>query len=425
MSAKEIQVPTGLDLNPRPPVTVRLSKRAGIIFVLLVGGALALVIFGIYGRQQKQSQPAHGPADDRSIVAATDVGRQIAQEISGKSKNTVRDVAPVEEKIELQPPAAPKQDQVAVKTIITKARIAPPVVYHSTSQPGYHDATPEEKRLQVEYQREQEAIAASTKVSLPGSVQGMAATQPSPGLTQIESLLHGLLGTGNTNAQTAAAKPADSGSQNKMILAELQQKLVVTRIPPAGRFEIKSGWNIPAILEQDINSDLPGDIRALVRENVYDTATGHWLLIPQGARLIGAYNSEVAYGQEVVQVAWSRIIFPDASSIELDGMVGQDASGASGFRDDVDHHYRRLIGMGLLTSAFSAGFQLSQSRHGSTLEYPGPAETVGSAVGQQMSQLGTEVTRRNLNVQPTIKVRAGYRFNVKVNRDIAFDRPYR
>ena len=179
------------------------------------------------------------------------------------------------------------------------------------------------------------------------------------------------MGTSGTAAQTSAAKPANSGNQNNTILAELQQKLISTRTPPAGRFEIKAGWNIPAILEQDINSDLPGEIRALVRENVYDTATGRWLLIPQGARLLGAYDSQVAYGQEVVRVAWNRIIYPDASSIDLNGMVGQDASGASGFRDDVDHHYKRLIGMGLLTSAFSAALQMSQSHRGSTLEYPG------------------------------------------------------
>ena|SRR5436309_257326 len=78
-----------------------------------------------------------------------------------------------------------------------------------------------------------------------------------------------------------------------------------------------AGWEIPAVLEQSLNSDLPGEIKALVMSNVYDTATGRYLLILQGSRLIGQYDARVAYGQDGVQVVWNRIIFPDASSIDL------------------------------------------------------------------------------------------------------------
>src|SRR6266404_8436147 len=97
-----------------------------------------------------------------------------------------------------------------------------------------------------------------------------------------------------------------------------------TRTEPLSRYEIKAGWDIPATLEQAIDSDLPGDVKALVRSNVYDTATGEYLLIPQGARLLGTYNSAISYGQARVQVVWTRIIFPDGSSINLDGMSGHD-----------------------------------------------------------------------------------------------------
>jgi type IV secretion system protein TrbI len=198
-----------------------------------------------------------------------------------------------------------------------------------------------------------------------------------------------------------------------------------TRTKPVGPYEIKAGWDIPAVLEQALNSDLPGEIKALVRENVYDTATGKYLLIPQGARLVGTYDSRVAYGQNGIQVVWGRLIFLDGSSVNLGGMVGQDASGFSGLRREVDNHYKRLIGFGLLTSVFSAAFQLSQTQRSSVLGYPSPEETAGSAVGAQISQLGADVTRRNLNIQPTIKVPVGYRFNVRVNRDILFEVPYK
>ena len=194
--------------------------------------------------------------------------------------------------------------------------------------------------------------------------------------------------------------------------------------PPLSQFEIKAGWEIPALLEQALNSDLPGELKALVASNVYDTATGRYLLIPQGSRLVGIYNSRIGYGQDGVQVAWDRVIYPDGSSLDLSGMIGQDAHGFSGFRDKVDHHYTRLIGFAVLTSLFAAASEISQNQNRSLLTYPSPGQVAGSAVGQQASDLGAQITRRNLNVQPTIKIPVGYRFNVRVNRDNLFDAPY-
>jgi Bacterial conjugation TrbI-like protein len=193
---------------------------------------------------------------------------------------------------------------------------------------------------------------------------------------------------------------------------------------PLSRYEVKAGWEIPAVLEQSLNSDLPGELKALVTSNVYDTATGLYLLIPQGSRLIGKYDSRVAYGQDGVQVSWNRIIYPDASSVDLDGMIGLDSHGNAGLRDQVDRHYRRIVGFSVLTSMFTAAFQISQRTSQSALTYPTPAQTAGSAVGQELSQTGAQITRRNLNVQPTIKVPAGYKFTVRVNRDILFESPY-
>jgi type IV secretion system protein VirB10 len=196
------------------------------------------------------------------------------------------------------------------------------------------------------------------------------------------------------------------------------------RRAPASRFEIKAGWEIPAILEQSLDSDLPGELKALVTSNVYDTATGIYLLIPQGSRLIGRYDSRIAYGQDGVQVIWNRIVFPDASTIDLNGMVGLDSHGNAGLRDKVDRHYRRLLGFSVLTSMFTAAFAISQQRNESALVNPSGGQIAAGAVGQDLSQTGAQITRRNLNVQPTIRVPAGYRFTVRVNRDILFEAPY-
>ncbi len=197
-----------------------------------------------------------------------------------------------------------------------------------------------------------------------------------------------------------------------------------TRNAPLSRYEIKAGWEIPAVLEQSLNSDLPGELKALVMSNVYDTATGMYLLIPQGSRLIVKYDSRVSYGQEGVQVAWNRIIFPDASSVDLDGMVGLDSHGNSGLREKVDHHYKRLLGLSALTSMFTAAFAISQRTNQSVLAYPSPSQAASQAIGQDLSQTGSQITRRNLNVQPTIRVHVEYKFTVRVNRDILFEAPF-
>jgi type IV secretory pathway VirB10-like protein len=200
--------------------------------------------------------------------------------------------------------------------------------------------------------------------------------------------------------------------------------LASTRKPALSRYEIKAGWLIPAVLEQQLNSDLPGLIRALVRENVYDSSTGRYILVPAGSTLVGIYNSHVGYGQNALQAVWRRVIFPDGSSLSLGGFEGDDSTGAAGFRDQVNNHWGRILSGALLTSLFSAGIEVSQGTNSSVLQSPSVGQTVGQAVGQQVGQLGVEVTRRNLNIQPTIVVRTGYRFFVRVEKDIPFNGPY-
>src|SRR5262249_47073922 len=301
-------------------------------------------------------------------------------------------------------------------------------------QSQYREPTPEEKRLAAAYERELQALDSPTNPqAMSGAGLGRFAVASGAisdgGSSQLANLLRSLpaspVPTAGASMQSNGVLPritvgGQTGSASEEYEAQNMQDakerflararassednyLNSTRTKPVGPYEIKAGWDIPAVLEQALNSDLPGEIKALVRENIYDTATGNYLLIPQGARLIGTYDSRVAYGQNGIRVAWNRLIFPDGSSINLEGMVGQDAAGYAGLRHDVDNHYKRLLGFGLLTSAFSASFQLSQSRRGSVLGYPSPAETAGSAVGAQISQLGADVTRRHLDIQPTIK----------------------
>ena len=232
------------------------------------------------------------------------------------------------------------------------------------------------------------------------------------------------VGPSGDDYETLNMQPRKQAFLNSAADRQKDDYLRSVRAAPLSRYEIKAGWEIPAILEQSLNSDLPGELKALVTLNVYDTATGLYLLIPQGSRLIGQYDSRITYGQDGVQVIWNRVVFPDASTIDLNGMVGLDAHGNAGLRDKVDRHYKRLLGFSVLTSMFTAAFAISQQRNQSILVNPNSGQIAAGAVGEEVSQTGSQITRRNLNVQPTIKVPAGYRFTVHVNRDILFESPY-
>jgi type IV secretion system protein TrbI len=193
---------------------------------------------------------------------------------------------------------------------------------------------------------------------------------------------------------------------------------------PVSPYEIKAGTFIPGVMVVGINSELPGQMVGKVRENVYDTATGQYLLIPAGATLLGTYDSDVVSGQERVLTAWERIIYPDGSSIFLGSMPGADKSGIAGFHDQVNNHYVRTFGQAFLLSIFSAGMQLSQPRGAVGGTYN--AQQIGAAaLGQQMAQLGMQLARRNLNRQPTLEIGAGYAFNVMSTKDMVFQGPWR
>lgn len=339
-------------------------------------------------------------------------------------------------------PCSDGQPAVAVQRV---------AVQHVPSATTSQD-NPEERRAEELARREQEAMQAPTSVRLAagsdafsGSPSGGPPPTSQGDLAQVAALEAGLGSARNSdkpsygNTGLPSYSPSTGGqgdyeSQNMQIRKEqflqsaVAQKtddyLKSTRTAPLSEYEIKAGWEIPAVLEQSLNSDLPGEIKALVMSNVYDTATGRYLLIPQGSRLIGQYDAQVAYGQDGVQVVWNRIIFPDASSIDLSGMVGLDSHGNSGLRDKVDRHYKRLFGFAALTSAFTAAFEISQRRNQNILMTPSASQAASGAVGQELSETGAQITRRNLNVQPTIKVPAGYKFTVRVDRDILFDSPY-
>jgi len=443
----QIESPSGLDLNPSPPPTARISKKVGLVAIGIVLVVGSLVVYGLYTRKEQQTVTRQ-MNEEKHPEPARIAGDQMVREIAPPAV--------------VNPPAAPagRPDFGAADSAYgaPELTLRPPSITHRrdgqdrgngrSSAKVYAasegELSPEERLRLAAFREEQQAIASPTAIG--GNSPLSAGIPSSPGSDPLQQYgaLASLLSTigkqnptgqdvqsASSSGQTGSAYEGQNGQSQKDSFVQktrgrtIDNYLKSTRTEPLSRYEIKAGWDIPATLEQAIDSDLPGDVKALVRSNVYDTATGEYLLIPQGARLLGTYNSAISYGQARVQVVWTRIIFPDGSSINLDGMSGHDDHGRAGFHDQVNNHYARLVGFAVLTSAFAAGLELSQRQNTSLLTTPTAGQTASAAVGQQLTELGAEVTRRNLNIQPTIKIRVGYKFTVRVNRDMLFDAPYK
>ena len=194
------------------------------------------------------------------------------------------------------------------------------------------------------------------------------------------------------------------------------------------RYQLRAGFVIPGVLLSGVNSEVPGTIIAQVAQDVYDNATGSDLLIPQGARLIGSYSSNVQYGQSRLFVVWQRIVFPDGRALDIGAEPGTDSAGYAGFKDRVDSHWVQIFGSAVLMSAISAGISYSQDRYqqgnGNYYAPPSFSDELSQAVGQQFGQAAAKLLEKNLDIAPTLKIRPGYRFSILLIKDFVFPGPY-
>ena len=191
---------------------------------------------------------------------------------------------------------------------------------------------------------------------------------------------------------------------------------------PASSYVVQAGNIIPASLITGIRSDLPGQITAQVTENIYDSPTGNFLLIPQGARLIGIYDSQVAFGQSRVLLVWTRLIMPNGRGIVLERQPGADTAGYAGLEDEVDNHWGALFKAAALSTLLGVGSEL-----GSTTGTGGNSDVITAlrrGSSDTLNQTGQKVVQRNLNIQPTLTIRPGFPVRVIVNRDLVLE-PYR
>lgn len=388
--------PNGLDLHGTPNAT-KPSKRLFVILGVFLCAAFGLLVYST-GQQPSAPPSAPQPAaatDERGLLEKPDTTGLAVPEMPA---------TPAPAPVEPQP-----------------ARSVPaidPVLLEQWRQVQAYRAQQQLQGLQSPLEvsisippRRQEGPSSQSSVPIPTEGRRDASSGVEPG---------------------SGYNPADQ-KDKEAFLRERSAESGIWTLPnarvPGAACEIKTGTVIPGIMLSGINSDLPGQLIAQVSQNVYDTATGRYVLIPQGSRLLGRYDSRIVMGQERVLIAWNRIIFPDGSSVDMGSMPGADQAGYAGFTDNVNNHYFRIFGSAFLMSLITGGMAYSMDAlrpdSGDGNQNPSVQDEMGSALASQMGQASLQLLQKHINIQPTLEVRPGYRFNLVVVKDVIFQQPYR
>ncbi len=292
-------------------------------------------------------------------------------------------------------------------------RLGPPVpgdIGRPVPMPGPEGVDPEQQRVA----QENEAARTSRLFATTSARERPSAAAIAPAAPPADQK------TGPTGQAEGA--PLDPGSLLNMqdrkvafVNGAIDRKIVSPdRLEnPISRYVVQAGSVIPAALITGIRSDLPGQVTAQVTENVYDSPTGRYLLIPQGAKLIGVYDSQVAFGQDRLLLVWTRLIMPNGRSIVLERQPGADPQGFIGLEDEVDQHWRRLAMAAVLSTMIGIGAELGSNANDSAI-----ASALRQGSSNSLSQTGQQITQRNLNIQPTMTIRSGFPVRVIINRDL-------
>lgn len=183
---------------------------------------------------------------------------------------------------------------------------------------------------------------------------------------------------------------------------------------PISPYEIQAGTLVPSVLITGIESSLPGEVISQTRQDIFDTVTGRFLLIPKGSKLLGEYQSEISYGQARALVVFNRIIRPDGSSILLSKFTGADLQGESGMQGNVNNHWGRVIGAATLSTILSMGAGISAYQQTNNTA----TQNAVAGASNGISQAGENLTNRAIDIQPVLSIPAGYQFNIIVNKDM-------
>ena len=427
------------DVAPDPlnAETVPNSKRLNRLPLLIFGAACSLVLGVFIYVGYQRSLPRERPQKTENPKASVS-SQQFAEEIASKARpGSFIATIPQQQASNTQPEKSPGAESGKETQILTQQDS------HNVDMPTVLVDPYLEDRLRIRERRFQ-ALEAALKSKMGVQVSELRARSTTRDLNaeifQARQRLAAMTDPSSTyQARLAQLRDESVSGADELYRSTGTGKNDVRRLErtdswsldsqveaPASPYMIRAGFVIPAIMISGINSDLPGQVMAQVSQNVWDTATGRFLLIPQGTRLIGAYSSDVAYGQERVLMAWQRLIFPDGKTFDIRAMPGADSAGYAGFTDQINNHWFRTISSAILMSGVIAAVDLSQDDNNSSdsSDRQRAGDALSEALGQTLGQVLGQIISKNLNISPTLEIRPGYRFNVIAVKDMTLPGPY-
>lgn len=380
--------PAALRLRGDPPRVMRLSRKAlaavGLVATAGIGGALIYAL--------------HPSAPEKSSELYETDNRATSDALAGAPK----DYSQVPR---LGPPLPGDLGKPILSAQQRGVDVTPPPIGQHSPRPG--GGAPDAAQAALERIR-QERDATRTSKMLGGGAGGAPQSPAAPAAA---------LPTQGLASAAAAPQPAaaeDQTAKRNFLKASEGQSTESSHrmVPPSSPYVVQAGSVIAAALITGIRSDLPGMITAQVTQNVNDSVTGRNLLIPQGSRLIGEYDSRVSFGQNRVLLVWDRLILPDGRSIQLDRLPGADASGYSGLQDRVDQHWGGLFRAALISTLLSVGTEVGNGGDDALVR------ALRQGTSDSIGRTGQDLVRRQMNVQPTLTVRPGFQLRVIVTRDL-------
>ncbi|MGI7646437.1 TrbI/VirB10 family protein, partial [Campylobacter coli] len=384
------------------------NKRLSKVPIIIIFAIIAIVLFSIFyvalsRKQNLERQTAQTTPKEETQIATNhnnDLNLYIDElQVQKAQENNI-----------ISPPM-PNATQQPIQETNSQTTQQPP---NNTPVLVQNNAI-DEKEMKIKKDMQLKALLSNTKLDIKteatDSKKNQAINFNPP--NNNEDINLGAINPQNTGLGLESGTNKDVQGQQFLSQKKDNGYLKYVKQKPLSTYEIKAGWNIPAILITGVNSDLPGQILAQVTQNVYDSATGKYLLIPQGTKVVGAYSSNIIYGQSRLLVAWNKLIFPNGDTLNLDGMQGTSQDGYTGFEDQVDNHYFRIFGSAFLLSSISAGIALSDNSDTNSEKETASDKAIAQAI-QQMGQVASEMIRKNMNISPTLKIRPGYKFNIFV-----------
>ena len=277
----------------------------------------------------------------------------------------------------------------------------------------------DEKKLEIQAARSIMALPVTNPPQ--SSVQQEGDSSITSKFDQMGDVQSSISALKNTEQKTTEIDPNNQDEKRDFLRSQPEESDYLSKSlqEPKSPYEVKAATLIPGALITGINSDMPGTVVGQVTENVRDTVTGNFILIPQGTKIIGSYDSKVSFGQNRVLVVWDRLIFPDGSSIDLGRLQGVDVSGYAGLAERVNNHYFKMYANALLLSFVGAGYDaLNNSNNSNASGQMTAQQEIAANVGQQLSNVASKTLEKNIDVQPTITISPGHQFDIIVTKDM-------